>query len=387
MQAGWLSLREHMRKRRAAVSVGRMKQKIRGLRTLPTPYLMAFGLPMLAQYARRALVRAERFIARAEQLNPGLRWEEDADTRRAVQQFADASLSYLVTALAVWDSMRKAQYVHARYGTHVRVVTRPDVSRVICTEWSGDPHDPAHVKTGKPREWLLPVDAIDLKVWDGYLTLVRAPRLRRRGASAEDALAPNGRYALFVTDETTEDDAACFSETQISRVYFGGGLLWIARHVFGVTDLPNDVEHIDRVRWHGVFAIHFVRDLKATYLGTVLGEWGAAEEHTLDEVRTLRKHYAQSIYGATFDAAGWNIRAFDPWSRRALLGSERVAADALDTPELVALLPAAARATRQAWTREDREEAGRARTTVGQVSGGHTRRRRPGQKPPTAVFV
>lgn len=385
MQAGWLSLREHMLKRRAGVSAGRTKQKIRGLRALPTPYLMAFGLPMLAQYARRALVRAERFIERAEKINPAHGWEDDADARRAVHQFADASLSYLVTALAMWDSMRKAQYVHARYGTHVRVVTRPDGSRAICTEWTGDPHDPARVKTGKPREWLLPVNAIDLKVWDGYLTLVRAPRLRRRGASAEDALAANGRYALFVTEEVTKNDAACFSETQISRVYFGGGLLWIARHVFGVKELPDNVQHIDRDRWHGVFGIHFVRDLKATYLGTVLGEWGAAEEHTLDEVRTLRKHYAQSIYGATFDAAGWNTRAFDSWSRRALLGSERVAADAMSSPELRALLPAAAQDRLRAWVLEDREAARRARTSVGQVSGGRTRRRRPGQKPPVAA--
>ncbi len=387
MQAGWLAVRKHMRKRRAAVSAGRKKQKLRGLRAMPTPYLLAFGLPMLAQHARRVLKRAERFIERAEGLNPGLSWECDADARRAVDQFADASLTYLVTSLATWDSMRKNQYVRARYGWHVRAVTRHDGTRVIHTDWSGEADDPARVKTGKSRGWLLPTGAIDFDVWDGYLTLVRARRLRARGVSEEDAISPNGRYALFVTDEKTQDEAAPLSETQISRIYFGGGLLWIARNVFGVSELPDAVERIDRRHWHGVFAVHFVRDLKATYLGIVMGEWGAAEEHTLDEVRTLRLHYAQTIYGATYDAAGWNIGAFDQWSRRALLGSDRVAADALGTPELLALLPAAARATRQAWTLEDREEARRARTTVGRVSGGRTRRRRPGQKPPVASSI
>jgi hypothetical protein len=328
------------------------------------------------------LVRAQRFIARAEELNPGLSWEHDRDARGAVDHFADLSLTYLVTALATWDSMRKNQYVHARYGTHVRMVTRHDGMRVIHTEWTGDINDRARVKTGKCRSWMLPVGAIDLDVWDGYLTLVRAPRLRKRGASEEDATSPNGRFSLFVTDENTQDETACFSETQISRIYFGGGLLWIARNVFGVSELPERVEHIDRSRWHGVFAVHFVRDLKATYLGTVLGEWGAAEEHTLDEVRTLRLHYAQTIYGASYDAAGWNVSAFGQWSRRALLGSDRAAADALSSPDLRALLPATARATLQEWHRADREEARRARTTVGGISGGSTRRRRPGQKPP-----
>jgi hypothetical protein len=385
MQAGWLAVRKHMRKRRAAVSAGRKKQKTRGLRAMPTPYVLAFGLPMLAQHTRRALERAERFIARAAGLNPGLGWECDADARRAVDQFADASLTYLVTALAAWDSMRKNQYVHARYGRHVRAVKRHDGTRVIHTDWTGDADDPARVKTGKSRSWMLPVGAIDLDVWDGYLRLVRARRLRERGVSAEDAVSANGRYALFVTDEKTQDEAVPFSETQISRIYFGGGLLWIARNVFGVSELPDDVERIDRRHWHGVFAVHFVRDLKATYLGTVMGEWGAAEEHTLDEVRTLRLHYAQTIYGATYDAAGWNVSAFDQWSRRALLGSERAAADALATPELRALLPAAAQATLAGWRREDREESRRARTTVGRVSGGRTRRRRPGQKPPVAA--
>ncbi|WP_439644118.1 hypothetical protein [Gemmatimonas sp.] len=385
MQAGWLAVRKHMRKRRAAVSSGRTKQKLLGLRAMPTPYVLAFGLPMLAQHARRALVRAQRFIARATELNPGLGWEHDRDARRAADHFADVSLTYLVTALATWVSMRKNQYVHARYGTHVRMVTRHDGMRVIHTEWPGDNHDRARVKTRNSRSWMLPVGAIDLDVWDGYLTLVRAPRLQKRGASVEDAAAPNGLFALFVTDEKTQDDASCFSDTQISRIYFGGGLLWIARNVFGLSELPEKVEHIDRSRWHGVFAVHFVRDLKATYLGTVLGEWGAAEEHTLDEVRTLRLHYAQTVYGASYDAAGWNVSAFDQWSRRALLGSDRVATDALSSPDLRALLPAAARATLQNWQRADREEARKARTTVGRVSGGSTRRRRPGQKPPVSA--
>lgn len=382
LRTAWVVVRERMRKRPAAVPADKKKQKVRGLSAMPTPYVLAFGLPMLAEHSRRLLLRATQFIERAAKVNPTLSWEQDDDARRAVKQFGTASLMYLVTALALWDSMRKKQYRQARFGTHVRAVTLHNGQRVIRTEWTGERDDPARVKMGQARSWHLPAGAIDLEVWDAYLSLVRAPRLCMRGVPAEEAIAPNGKYALFVTDETTDDESACFSDTQISQILFGGGMLWMARRVFGVSELPDTVEDLDRHRWKGVFAIHFVRDLKATYLGVVMGEWGAAEEHTLDEERTLRKHYVQSIYGATFEAAGWNVRAFDQWSRRALLGSDRVAADALCHPELRALLPAEAQRTLQAWRRVDREAARRARTTVGGVSGGRTRRRRPGQKPP-----
>lgn len=385
VRTAWEVVRERMRKRPAAVPADKKKQKVRGLSHMPTPYIMAFGLPMLATHTRRLMVRAMQFIRRAEKLNPTLSWEQDDDARKAVKQFGASSLVYLVTALALWDSMRKKQYRHARFGTHVRAVTLHNGERVIRTEWSGEPDDPAALKMGQARSWHLPVGAVDLEVWDAYLSLIRAPRLVKRGVPQEEATAPNGKYALFVTDENTDDESACFSDTQISQVLFGGGMLWMARRVFGVSELPDTVEDLDRRRWKGVFAIHFVRDLKATYLGVVMSEWGAAEEHTLDEERTLRNHYTQSLYGATFEAAGWNVRAFDEWSRRALLGADRVAADAFGSPDLRALLPAAARETLKEWHREDWEEARRARTTVGRVSGGRTRRRRPGQRPPVST--
>lgn len=383
MKTAWTALRERMRTRCAFVPEDRQKQKVRGLKIMPTPYVLAFGLPMLAQHTRRMLARAEGFIARANKLNPALSWEADRDAVRAVDQFADAALQYLVTAIAMWDSLRMENYAYALYGKHVVDVELHTGARVVHTAWSGDPDDRARVKPGKSRAWNLPEDAVDLKVWDGYLSLVRAPRLMRRGVPAAEAIAPNGRYALFVTNVATDDVTAPYSETQISRILFGGGLLWIARNVFGVEELPDSAELIDRKTWHGVFAVHFVRDLKATYLGTVLGEWAAAEEHTLDEVRTLRQHYAGPLYGATYAAAGWNVGALEAWSRRALLGSERVAADALDDPGLRTLVPKAGQATLEKWRREDREEARRARSTVGGVSGGRTRRRRPGQRPPT----
>ena len=383
--SAWETLRRRFKKNRAAVPVSRQKKKKRGLLVFPAPHLFAFGLPLLAEEARRALRRAKRFVARNEKLNPDVPWQQDHDANQAMGTFADAALRYLVTALSFWDSLRLANYVHARYGQHVRDVVLPDDTRAICTSWTDDPDDPARTKQGKIREWILPTGAIDLEIWDAYLQYVRTPRLLRRGVSIADATAPNGRFALFVTDAATDTPAAEYSETQISRVWFGGGLLWIARHVFGIDELPEHIHDLDRVHWRGVFSLHFVRDVVATYLGTILGEWAAAEERTLDEQHTLRETYAQSLYAASFKAAGWNLPALEQWARRAFLGSERRALDAFADHTLRDHLPAAAAATLARWRREDADERHAARNTVGSVSGGRTRRRRPGQRPPISA--
>jgi|GEM_PF-4447972 len=382
MRAAWDTLRVRFTTRRASVPEGKRKQKVRGVSALPAPYLYGLGLPLLAMKARRELQRARHFIARAAALNPTVPWAENRDARLAVDKFATASLEYLVLALTLWDSLRENNYTFALYGLHVRAVSLYDGSQVINTNWTDDPDDRARCKQSKRRSWNLPCGAIDLAVWDGYLELVRAPRLMRRGVSAEDAVAQNGRFALFVTDRPSNDPTAPLSASQISRVLFGGGLLWIARNVFGIAGLPDTADKIDRVAWHGVFSSHFARDEKATALGVVMGEWAAAEEHTLDEQRTLRQHYAQSVYGATLDAAGWNVSAWMPWMTRAMLGSGRVAQDALADTTLRALLPAAAKETLREWQDEDRARGARGRGTAAGVPAGRTRRRRPGQPPP-----
>ncbi len=107
----------------------------------------------------------------------------------------------------------------------------------------------------------------------------------------------------------------------------------------------------------------------------------------MDEPRTLRTSYAQSIYGGCFDAAGWEVASWEPWIRRALLGSGRVALDAFTDARLSALLPAAATQTLLQWKHADRVEAVRARGTVGKVGGARTRRKRPGQRPPRCAEV
>lgn len=382
MKSAWLALRERFKKRLAYIPDFARKQKKRGVAAFPLPYLLAFGLPMLAADSRRALTRARQLIKRAGALNPSDKWDTDRDARAAVDIFADVALRYLVTALVLWDSMRASNYHFGLYGVHMRVITLHDGTRVVQTAWTDDPSDRARCKQGKERTWNLPIGSIALDILDGYLELVRAPRLMRRGVSAMDAMAANGAWCLFVTDERTSDPQAPLSATQMARECFGGGLLWIANNVFGTRGLPLDPDAIDRAHWRGVFAPHFTRDLKATWLGTVLGEWAAAEEHTMDEQRTLRTSYAQSLYGGCFDAAGWDVAAWEPWVRRAMLGSGRAALDAFTDARLSALLPAAATQTLLQWKHADRAEAVRARGTVGKVSGARTRRKRPGQPPP-----
>lgn len=325
------------------------KATLARMNVVSLPHIWCVGLPLLGREAERFLIRYEalRHLAESTGHAEPLAVKSVGEAHKA---FARAAEEYLILALPWIDTMRFAQYQHGRWGTQFvpDVDARGQIIALHCN-WTGRRLDLSRAKMGVAGRRVYGPGLLNLRVLQGYLTHVRAPRLIRLGADPTEAAEANGLYPLFVSEDKSLANCA-YSETTIRKARFGHALYRIATEILG-HQLPP-YEEFDRAHeWKGAWSLHEVRKDVATIVGAQMKDWDRACDMTMDTEDTLRKKYWERGFQPTGEIGEWRcIATYYPWVR-ALLDDPRRARCPLDDPAMP--LPPGARAVLDTWAAED----------------------------------
>ncbi len=368
------SLKKHLRTNPVPEDEVAKKASLARMELVSLPHLWCVGLPLLGREAERLLDRLEalRLAAiRAGYADP----MQAQSVREARDAFAAASEPYLMTAVVWIDTMRCAQYLHGRWGLDF-VGDRNASGQMIALHccWDGKRLNRARIKQGSTGRRAYGPGLLNLRVLDGYVTYVRAPRLVRLGASLADAIASNGRWPLFVSSDARSLELCSLSESSFRRDRLGVTLYRVATEVLGHELGPY--AQMNRAKdWKGAWAPHEVRKDVATIVGRLLGMWDRACAMTMDTQETLAQKYDVRGYYPVGEVGEWRcVETYYPHVR-ALLEDPRRAPCPLDDPDLP--LPPGARAILDRWAEEDRTLKPRASRSTHGVAEARLRRPRP----------
>lgn len=368
------ALRDHIRANPVPADEVAQKASLERMLLVSLPILWCVALPLLGREAERLLDRFEalrRAAVNAGHTDPLM----VPNVARARTEFEERAEGYLAVLLPWIDTMRRAQYLHGRYGLHF-VPGYNEHGRLIALHcnWAGKRLDRARVKQGTLGHRAYGPGLINLRVFMGYIEHVRAPRLVKLGAAPNEAVAPNGRWPLFVGPDATSLDDCAMSESTLRVLRYGATLYRITTEILGHDLEPY--ESMDRAkRWKGAWAMHEVRKDAATIIGELMGRWDRACAMTMDAVEVLKKRYLVPGFHIVGEPGEWQcVETYLPYVC-ALLENPRRAPCPLDDPDLP--LPPGARAMLERWAEEDAKRGRRARRSKHGVADAHLRRPRP----------
>jgi hypothetical protein len=367
------AVREHMKANPVPKSEIPEKASLRRLNVVSLPHVLCIGAPLLGHEAERLLNRLERLEAAATAAGY-LEVGEAESVAKALDDFTTKAECYVALVLPWALSLRNAQYAHGHFGEHFQLERSDtgDVTGLRCT-YTGAKDDKARMKQGTSNGRLLGPGILNLRVFQAYLERVRAPRLMRLGASADEAVAPNGKWPLFVGALAESLDHCLMSESLLSRDKYGATLYRIATEFLGHELEPY--KEMDRaITWRGAWGTHDIRKDVATIIGKLMGEWPLACALTSDTQEVLIKKYVVDGFVPSGRRGDWrNVQTYLPWTLE-LLRNPADAPCPLDDPELP--LPPRVRQTLERWAEEDRAAAKKAGRSKWGVADARLRRPR-----------
>ena len=315
------------------------KDKAKMIRTVTLPQLACVALP-----CRRREIYVLRNVWQQSIATAQAAGYENPESHPAVIQatqayFDNAAVPFLALAIALDDGLRRKQYTRGRLGDsrNFRIVLRYDDAGLpngigsLSTWWSGDKADPSHLKIRATQNRIARRDdrtvtpgCVDFSIlWD-IVSWWRPRQLIAAGVYTSlksydlQADLASGIYALFPSAAAKAGAArADCSRTDIGPL--AGRELHRVTRSFLRPNLP-DWEMLT-AEWRGLWAIHILRLLTATYWGGVRNEWSLATYLTRDTEPTLRKSYNEiqeqvALYSGR-DVTDWeHPQAYDHWMDR-----------------------------------------------------------------------
>lgn len=365
------AVREHMKANPVPSSEIPEKASLRRMDVVSLPLVLCVGAPLLGREAERLLDRLERLEDAAARAGyEGVGEAESVATAR--DEFEKKAECYVALALPWALSLRNAQYEHGHFGAHFQLerADSGEVTGLRCS-YTGDLTDKAKMKQGTSNGRLLGPGILNLRVFEAYLERVRAPRLQRLGVSAEDAVAPNGKWPLFVGALAASQEHCRMSASLYSRDKYGATLYRIATEFLGHELEPY--KEMDRgTTWRGAWGTHDIRKDVATIIGKLMGEWPLACALTSDTQEVLMKKYVVDGFVPSGRRGDWrNVQTYLPWTLE-LLRNPADAPCPLDDPQLP--LPPLVREIVERWADEDRQAAKKARHSKWGVADARMRR-------------
>lgn len=364
-------VREHMKANPVPRAEIPEKASLRRMNVVSLPHVLCVGAPLLGREAERLLDRLEQLEAAA--VRAGYEDVREAKSvEQALDEFSSKAECYVAFVLPWALSLRNAQYAHGHYGNHFRLeyADSGEVTALRCS-YTGDLNDDARMKQGTSNGRLLGPGILNLRVFQAYLWRVRAPRLMRLGASAEEAVASNGKWPLFVGALAQSLDRCRMSASLLSRYKYGATLYRVATEFLG-HELEPYMEMDRGTTWRGAWATHDIRKDVATIIGQLLGEWPLACALTSDTQDVLMKKYVVNGFVPSGRRGDWrNVQTYLPRALEVL----RNPADApcpLDDPTLP--LPPLVRQIIESWAEEDRQAQKKAKRSKWGVADAHMRR-------------
>lgn len=305
---------------------GRVLDKAVGLDLVTYPLVVCLGLPALAKEVRRL----ETAYYETYERHGGD--HEHPAVQRAAERFDDLLTRYVITAMYYADGLREKNYTYARVGaegvtgrmidehgkpvedtlTHIWPELDPETGKVVRlrTQFSGDDHRLPRLKVRfepdgesyRHRIWQIRPGILDFGLFTEFFLGTRVRNLVRQGMlqSVEDYSFERDtrewNHALFVSPRRSDHYyrklTGAYSESELaSRV--AESLHWMARNVFGHTDLPE----LGSKEWHRRYPRaltgHKARSDIASYWLSIRGKLELACQYTNDTQDTLRRRYAR----------------------------------------------------------------------------------------------
>lgn len=306
--------------------VGRVLNKGRSLELATYPLVVCMGLPALAEEVRR--YQAGYFEAVE-------RHEADLDhssVRDAAERYDEWLERYVATAIYIADGLREKNYTYARIGaegvrarmvderghdveptlTHIWPELDPVTGEVarVRTHFCGSDHRLARLKirfeadgeTFRDRIWHIRPGIMDMSLFTEFLLGTRARRLAAQGLITSvdeynlERDVKEWNFALFVSTERSTHHyrqiTGAYSDSMLGSMV-GGCMHWMAKNVFGHTDLPEYGTREWAKQYHRVLTGHFGRSMIASYWRSIRDRTDLACEYINDTEDTLRSKYAR----------------------------------------------------------------------------------------------